>query len=313
MNGVVVIDKPAGLTSHDVVSEVKKILGARKAGHTGTLDPLATGVLPVCINEATKLAQFLSTEKKTYLATMLLGVRTDTQDTEGKITETSNKIVPEEDIRMALGRLVGKLKQIPPAFSALKLKGKPLYKYARAGEFPEVAARDVEIFSLNVKDVTFPYATFEISCSKGTYIRTVCSDIGDALGCGACLSGLRRLQSGFFTVDMAVSLETDNREEKKKELLSKMLPMVQSLPAYAAIEVSDDLVDKLRAGFQPDVDMIRQNVLSFLAAGDMIKFISPGGQLVAVAEMKVSAGVMDRQDGKAQAARMLRVFNSAKQ
>ncbi|MFZ3047554.1 MAG: tRNA pseudouridine(55) synthase TruB [Desulfatirhabdiaceae bacterium] len=313
MNGVVVIDKPAGLTSHDVVSEVKKILGARKAGHTGTLDPLATGVLPVCINEATKLAQFLSTEKKTYLATMLLGVRTDTQDTEGKITETSNKIVPEEDIRMALGRLVGKLKQIPPAFSALKLKGKPLYKYARAGEFPEVAARDVEIFSLNVKDVTFPYATFEISCSKGTYIRTVCSDIGDALGCGACLSGLRRLQSGFFTVDMAVSLETDNREEKKKELLSKMLPMVQSLPAYAAIEVSDDLVDKLRAGFQPDVDMIRQNVLSFLAAGDMIKFISPGGQLVAVAEMQVSAGVMDRQDGKAQAARMLRVFNSAKQ
>lgn len=313
MNGVVVIDKPAGLTSHDVVSEVKKILGARKAGHTGTLDPLATGVLPVCINEATKLAQFLSTEKKTYLATMLLGVRTDTQDTEGKITETSNKIVPEEDIRMALGRLVGKLKQIPPAFSALKLKGKPLYKYARAGEFPEVAARDVEIFSLNVKDVTFPYATFEISCSKGTYIRTVCSDIGDALGCGACLSGLRRLQSGFFTVDMAVSLETDNREEKKKELLSKMLPMVQSLPAYAAIEVSDDLVDKLRAGFQPDVDMIRQNVLSFLAAGDMIKFISPGGHLVAVAQMQASASEMAHQDGRTQAARMLRVFNRSNQ
>jgi len=313
MNGVVVIDKPAGLTSHDVVSEVKKILGARKAGHTGTLDPLATGVLPVCINEATKLAQFLSSENKTYSATMLLGVRTDTQDTEGKITETSDKIVSEEDIRLALGRLVGKLKQIPPAFSALKLKGKPLYKYARAGEFPEVAARDVEIFSLNVKNITFPYVTFEISCSKGTYIRTVCSDIGDELGCGACLSGLRRLQSGFFTEDMAVALGKGNQEDKKRTLLSKMLPMSQSLPAYTAIEVSDDLVDKLRAGFQPDVDMIRQNVLSFLAAGDMIKFISSGGQLVAVAEMQVSAGVMDRQDGKTQAARMLRVFNSVKQ
>jgi len=313
MNGVVVIDKPAGLTSHDVVSEVKKILGARKAGHTGTLDPLATGVLPVCINEATKLAQFLSTENKTYSATMMLGVRTDTQDTEGKITETSDKMVSEEDIRLVLGRLVGKFKQIPPAFSALKLKGKPLYKYARAGEFPQVAARDVEIFSLNVKDITFPYVTFEISCSKGTYIRTVCSDIGDELGCGACLSGLRRLQSGFFTEEMAVTLEKGDREEKKKELLSKMLPMAQSLPAYTAIEVSESMVEKLRAGFQPDVDMLRQNVLSFLAAGDMIKFTSSGGQLVAVAEMQVSAGVMDGQDGKTQAARMLRVFNSAQQ
>jgi tRNA pseudouridine55 synthase len=274
---------------------------------------MATGVLPVCINEATKLAQFLSSENKTYSATMLLGVRTDTQDTEGKITETSDKIVSEEDIRLALGRLVGKLKQIPPAFSALKLRGKPLYKYARAGEFPEVAARDVEIFNLNVKHITFPYVTFEISCSKGTYIRTVCSDIGDELGCGACLSGLRRLQSGFFTEDMAVPLGKGIQEDRKRALLSKMLPMSQSLPAYTAIEVSDDLVDKLRAGFQPDVDMIRQNVLSFLAAGDMIKFIGSGGQLVAVAEMQVSAGVMDRQDGKAQAARMIRVFNSAKQ
>ena len=313
MNGIVVIDKPAGLTSHDVVSIVKKILGAQKAGHTGTLDPLATGVLPVCINEATKLAQFLSSENKTYLATMLLGVRTDTQDTEGKITETSDKIVSEEDIRVALGRLVGKLKQIPPAFSALKLKGKPLYKYARAGEFPEMVARDVEIFRLNVKDISFPYVQFEISCSKGTYIRTVCSDIGDALGCGACLSGLRRLQSGFFTENMAVSLETDDREEKKRELLSKMLPMAQALPTYAAIEVNESLVDKLRTGFQPDVDMLRQNVLSFLAAGDMIKFIGPGGQLVAVAKMQVSAGAMDGQDGKIQAARMLRIFNIAQQ
>lgn len=313
MNGVVVIDKPAGLTSHDVVSEVKKILGARKAGHTGTLDPLATGVLPVCINEATKLAQFLSVEKKTYLATMLLGVRTDTQDTEGTVIERSNKVVSEEDIRSVLGRWAGKIKQTPPAFSALKHKGKPLYKYARAGEFPEIAAREVEIFSSNIRDVSFPYVKFEISCSKGTYIRTLCSDIGDELGCGACLSDLRRLQSGFFTEEMAVTLEQGNREKKKKELLSKMLPMAQSLPAYTAIEVSESLVDKLRAGFQPDVDMLRQNVLSFLAEGDMIKFVSSGGQLVAVAEMQMSAGVMDRQDGKTQAARMIRVFNNAKQ
>ena len=310
MDGIVVIDKPAGYTSHDVVSEIKKILGARKAGHTGTLDPLATGVLPVCINEATKLAQFLLAEKKTYLATMLLGIRTDTQDTEGKVTEKSDRVVSEEDIREALRRMVGKIQQVPPAYSALKLKGKPLYKYARAGEFPEISARNVEIFSLNVRDISFPYVTFDISCSKGTYIRTVCSDVGNALGCGACLSGLRRLRSGFFTEDMAVSLDNKALADKKKELLFKMLPMAQSLPTFAAIEVSESLADKLRAGFQPDVEMVRQNVLPFLAAGDMLKFITPGGHLVAVAQMQMPASEMANQDGRTPAAKILRVFKS---
>jgi tRNA pseudouridine55 synthase len=309
MDGIVVIDKPAGLTSHDVVSEVKRILGAKKAGHTGTLDPMATGVLPVCINEATKLAQFLSAEKKTYLATMLLGVQTDTQDTEGKVTQKSDRVVPEEDIREALGRMVGKMKQVPPAYSALKHKGKPLYKYARAGEFPEISARDVEIFSLNVRDISLPYVTFDISCSKGTYIRTVCSDVGNALGCGATLSGLRRLQSGFFTEDMALSLKDVPAAEKKKELLAKMLPMAQSLRIFAAIEVSESLADKLRAGFQPDVEMMQQNVLPFLAAGDMIKFINPAGHLVAVAEMQMPTSEMADRNGRTQAARMLRIFN----
>jgi tRNA pseudouridine55 synthase len=309
MDGIVVIDKPAGLTSHDVVSEVKRILGAKKAGHTGTLDPMATGVLPVCINEATKLAQFLSAEKKTYLATMLLGVQTDTQDTEGNVTQKSDRVVPEEDIREALRRMVGKIKQVPPAYSALKHKGKPLYQYARAGEFPEISAREVEIFSLNVRDISLPYVTFDISCSKGTYIRTVCSDVGNALGCGATLSGLRRLQSGFFTEDMALSLKDVPVSGKKKALLAKMLPMAQSLRIFAAIEVSESLADKLRAGFQPDVEMMRQNVLPFLAAGDMVKFISPAGHLVAVAEMQMPTSEMADQNGRTQAARMLRVFN----
>lgn len=311
MDGIVVIDKPAGLTSHDVVSIVKKILGVKKAGHTGTLDPLATGVLPVCINEATKLAQFLTAENKTYLATMLLGVRTDTQDTEGKVTEKSDPVVSEEGLREAFRRLVGKIQQIPPAYSALKHKGKPLYKYARAGEFPEIPAREVEIFCLNVRDISFPYVTFDVSCSKGTYIRTICSDVGNMLGCGACLSGLRRLQSGFFTEDMAVSLEYDAVADKKSELLAKMLPMAQSLPTFSAIEVSELLADKLRAGFQPDVEMLRQNVLPFLAAGDMIKFITSGGHLVAVAEIQVATSELAKQDGRTQAARMLRVFNGS--
>ena len=309
MDGIVVIDKPAGLTSHDVVSEVKKILGVRKAGHTGTLDPMATGVLPVCLNEATKLAQFLLAENKTYLATMLLGVQTDTQDTEGTVTETSGQVVSEQDVRTALQGMVGKIRQIPPAFSALKYKGQPLYKYARRGEFPEVSAREVEIFSISVRDISLPYVTFEISCSKGTYIRTVCADIGSALGCGGCLSGLRRLQSGFFTEAMAVSLSHDSAVDKQSRLLAKILPMAQLLPAFAAIEVSELQADKLRAGFQPDVDMMRQNVLPFLAEGDMIKFTNPDGDLVAVAEMQMPASAMALRDGKVRAAKMLRVFS----
>jgi len=184
-----------------------------------------------------------------------------------------------------------------------------LYKYARAGEFPKISAREVEIFSLNVRNISLPHVTFDISCSKGTYIRTVCSDVGNALGCGATLSGLRRLQSGFFTENMALSLEDVPVAAKKKELLAKMLPMAQSLRIFAAIEVSESLADKLRAGFQPDVEMMRQNVLPFLAAGDMVKFISPAGHLVAVAEMQMPTSEMADRNGRAQAARMLRIFN----
>ncbi len=309
MDGIVVIDKPAGLTSHDVVSKVKRILGARKAGHTGTLDPMATGVLPVCLNEATKLAQFLSMENKTYRATMLLGVRTNTQDIEGEITQKSDVVISEKDVRRALAVMVGKIRQVPPAYSALKHKGKPLYKYARQGEFPEIAPRNVEIFKIDVKDVLFPSVMFEISCSKGTYIRTLCADIGEMLGCGACLSGLRRLQSGFLTEGMAVSLD-DNTGDLKDRFLSGMLSLSRCLPSMAAIDVNEISVGKLKAGFQPDVNMIGPNVLPFLAAGDMIKFLSPDGHLVAVAEMLMPASGFGNQDGRTQAARILRVFTN---
>ena len=313
MNGIVVIDKPAGLTSHDVVSKVKKILGTRKAGHTGTLDPMATGVLPVCLDEATKLAQFLTAENKTYRATMLLGIETNTQDIEGDVIKKSDRTVSEEEIRMTLGRFVGKIKQVPPAFSALKHKGRPLYQYAREGTFPDVAARDVEIYRLEVLDISYPYVTFETDCSKGTYVRTICSDAGKEMGCGACLSGLRRLRSGFFTEAMAVTLQDDLSEGKKKELLTKMLTMAESLPEFTEIKVSEAMAEKLKNGFQPDVDMMRPNVLPFLAVGDMVKFVNHRGDLVAVAEMLLPQSAMAGQDGKSQAARMLRVFNDISQ
>ncbi len=210
---------------------------------------------------------------------------------------------------MTLGRFVGKIKQVPPAFSALKHKGRPLYQYAREGTFPDVAARDVEIYRLEVLDISYPYVTFETDCSKGTYIRTICSDAGKEMGCGACLSGLRRLRSGFFTEAMAVTLQDDLSEGKKKELLTKMLTMAESLPEFTEIKVSEAMAEKLKNGFQPDVDMMRPNVLPFLAVGDMVKFVNHRGDLVAVAEMLLPQSAMAGQDGKSQAARILRVFN----
>lgn len=313
MNGAVIIDKPEGKTSHDIVSEVKKILGVRKAGHTGTLDPMATGVLTVCLDEATKLTKFLAGEDKEYLATMLLGVKTDTLDSKGKIIATSDKFVSEEEIRAVITQMKGKIKQIPPAYSAVKYHGEPLYKWARRGIFLDKEPREVEINSIMIEDISLPRVTFRVDCSKGTYIRTLCSDIGERLGCGACLCGLRRLRSGFFSEEMAVSLSNHGNytyKDKKNELLEKILPMAKLMPLIIAVEVEDNFAARLRNGTQPSVEMMKEHVLPFLAAGDMIKFISREGDLVALAEMVVPVDKFTEFDSKDQAAKIVRVFNN---
>ncbi|MGV8058296.1 MAG: tRNA pseudouridine(55) synthase TruB [Smithellaceae bacterium] len=310
MDGVVIIDKPAGVTSHDVVSRVKRMLGAKKAGHTGTLDPMATGVLPVCLNEATKLARFLSDDSKEYSATMLLGVTTDTLDTEGKIIYQSDKVVPVEAIKAALAGMVGKIKQVPPAYSAIKHCGEPLYKWARKGIVIEAKPREVEIQHIIVEDILYPRVTFRVACSKGTYIRTLCADVGDLLGCGACLCGLRRLRSGFFSEDMAIPLGNSAHGEKGRELLEKMLPMTKLLPLLASVEIEDGFADRLRDGFQPSVETMKAHVLPFLETGDMVKFINSRGYLVAIAEMVTPVSNFSEIDEKSQAARIVRVFNN---
>jgi tRNA pseudouridine55 synthase len=307
MNGVIVIDKPAGKTSHDVVSDVRKILGIRKAGHTGTLDPLATGVLPVCLNEATKLTGFLAGEDKEYLATMMLGVRTETMDTEGKIISRSDNSVSEEEIISVVSRMTGKIQQIPPAYSAVKYCGRPSYKWARSGVVIDLKPREVTIHSIAVENISFPRVTFKVHCSKGTYVRKLCSDMGEALGTGACLSGLRRLQSGIFSEKMAVVLD-DFVSGHKEELEKKILPMTQLLPLLATIELKDQSAVKLRNGWQPSVDMLKEHDLPLLKAGDMVKFTS-GGCLLAVAEMLDPVSNLSEFDGKTQAARIVRVFN----
>ena len=310
MDGVIIIDKPAGKTSHDVVSEVKKILGVKKAGHTGTLDPMVTGVLPVCLNEATKLAGFLTGEDKEYLAIMLLGVKTDTLDIEGKIISQSDNFVTEEEIRAAMTQMVGKIKQVPPAYSAVKYCGKPLYKWARKGVLLDVEPREVKIHSIVIEDISFPRVTFRVVCSKGTYIRTLCSDVGDLLGLGACLYSLRRLRSGYFSEEMGVSLNNYEDNNKKNKLLEKILPMAELLPLLTTIELEDHSAAKLLNGWQPSVEMMKEQDLPFLKAGDMVKFISDSGYLLAVAEMVAPVNKFSEFDGKRQAAKIVRVFNN---
>ncbi len=300
MNGVVVIDKPAGKTSHDVVKDVKKALGVRKAGHTGTLDPLATGVLPVCINEATKLAPFFSLDTKEYRVTMLLGVKTDTQDIEGKVTASAEPQAGSGEIVHVLNGFVGKIEQIPPRYSAVKFRGKSLYKWARKGVSVELHPRRVEISNIEILEVKMPYVTFNVSCSKGTYIRSLCSDVGDVLGCGACLAALRRMRSGRFVEGAAVSLE--------KVDVNNVISMVDALPDFPFIPVDHAFAGKLREGYQPVAETVGLFHIPFIDAGDVVMFTDKRRCLVAIAKMLYSSDQFSTLDGKKQVMKILRVF-----
>ncbi len=206
---VIAIDKPAGLTSFQVVNRVRRIFGVKKAGHTGTLDPAATGLLVVCLGRATRLAQFITQGDKVYEGTLTLGIMTDSYDAEGQIVET--RPLPDglsrESIAEMASRFIGTIEQAPPPFSAAKHKGVPLYKLARKGIEIKKEPRKVEVFSFEITSVDLPHVGFRINCSKGTYIRSIAHDLGQLIGCGAILSGLRRTRSGHITIEEAVGLE----------------------------------------------------------------------------------------------------------
>ena len=207
IDGVLLLDKEAGLSSNDALMQAKRLLNAQKAGHTGTLDPFATGLLPLCFGEATKFAQDLLDADKTYEAVVHLGVRTTTGDTEGETVQSGTAGVTVSQIEAALARFLGEIEQIPPMYSALKRDGKPLYEYARAGITLERAARRVTIHELTLLDYRAPFLRVRVRCSKGTYIRVLGEDIGAALGCGAHLHALRRTAVGKLSIEHAMTLE----------------------------------------------------------------------------------------------------------
>ncbi|MCK4857688.1 MAG: tRNA pseudouridine(55) synthase TruB [candidate division Zixibacteria bacterium] len=209
MNGFLLIDKPSGITSFAVVRQVRDILKVKKVGHCGTLDPLATGLLIICLDRATKLAQLVIDQSKSYLAEVMLGWRSDTYDRDGKLTEVkTTDSISEREVRAALDRFRGVIRQRPPIYSAIKHQGKPLYKYARDNIVVETEEREVTIEALELVDYAPPAITLEVSCSKGTYIRSLAHDLGELLGCGAYVNSLRRTHIGRFTCEEAITLET---------------------------------------------------------------------------------------------------------
>ena len=256
MNGVINLFKPRGMTSHDAVNILRKILKTKKIGHTGTLDPNASGVLPLCIGKGTRIAEYLLDSDKEYVGELTLGYRTDTQDIDGKIISSSNKIVNEEDIIGAMSRYTGDLSQLPPMYSALKHKGKKLYELAREGKTVERTPRNIKIYEqkiLNIEECR--KIIFYTKCSRGTYIRTLCDDIGLDLGTFGYMSYLLRVGVGSFKIENSYSIEyikTLNSEEISKIII----PMDKALSHLEMFTVPENFYDKLVNGVILEINLI---------------------------------------------------------
>lgn len=239
MDGIINVFKPTGMTSHDVVSFIRRTAGQKKVGHTGTLDPNAVGVLPICLGRATKVAQFLSDDKKSYRCEVVLGKQTDTQDRYGKVINSSDKKVSKEEIVDAINSFKGEIKQIPPMFSALKVNGKKLYELAREGKSVEIKSRDITIYNINIISVSDNSAIFDVECSKGTYVRTICNDIGQKLGTYGYMNFLLRSQVGKFTCDNALTIEEIEQSKESGNFENLLKPIDFALYTYKKLFVDD--------------------------------------------------------------------------
>jgi tRNA pseudouridine55 synthase len=276
IHGVLLLDKHAGHSSNDVLIKAKRLLNAQKAGHTGTLDPFATGLLPLCFGEATKFAQDLLDADKTYETVVHLGVATTTGDTEGDVLET------REQVEQVLTRFRGEIDQVPPMYSALKRDGKPLYEYARAGVTLEREARRVTIHALQLLDYQAPYLTLRVTCSKGTYIRVLGQDIGAALGCGAHLKALRRTQVGTLTIEHAVTLDRLS-ETPESERANTLAPVDALLSTFPSIVLQEEMAKRFLHGQR--LALGKEGVAPSHQKGRMRVYRETNGQLLGTAQL----------------------------
>lgn len=287
MNGVLVINKPQNWTSHDVVNKARGLLREKKIGHTGTLDPLATGVLVLCIGKATKIARYLEADDKEYIAELKLGATTDTLDSTGCILETREYHPPSRDeVLRALNKFLGNILQRPPAYSAVKVSGVPSYRLARQGTVLEHKERPVTISGITLLEYRDPLVRFSVTCSKGTYIRTLCAEIGAFLGAGAHLTALVRTRSGRFRIEQAIDLEQLNEKVSLGIAEQALLPLSEALGSLAAVIVDASEARRISHG----------NTIPLppgFAVNDsqpLIQVLDRDGHLIAVA--KTSAGVI---------------------
>ena len=248
MNGIIIIDKPLGRTSHDMVYEMRKVTGIKKIGHTGTLDPMATGVLPVCIGSATKMADMLTLSDKSYIAELVLGRTTDTQDADGKVLTECEVNCSEEEIRCAVNSFVGEIEQVPPMYSAIKQNGKKLYELARQGIEVERKPRKVTINSIDILEISGERVKIDVSCSKGTYIRTLCEDIGKKLGVGAYMNTLRRTRTGQFTIEESHTLSEIKELKESGGIESIIIPADRMFEEYPSVTLNPKQVKSVTNG-----------------------------------------------------------------
>jgi tRNA pseudouridine55 synthase len=290
INGFVVIDKPAGITSHDVVSRVRRILGTRKVGHTGTLDPFATGVLPIAVHDGTKTIPFLDEGVKCYEALMQLGVATDTLDMTGTVLRESDfSSISEQQLLNIFNHFTGSIMQIPPMYSAIKQGGQPLYKLARMGQEVERAARPVEIHSIELLSFTLPFVSIRVTCSRGTYIRTLADDIGAMAGCGAALKELRRTASGPFEIGAASTLDALACAAEAGEVASLCISPFEALAHLQDIPLTDAGLAKVSFGRSPLWQETTGNADVMSNAGELAR-LSHNGLLIAVARLQAGGG-----------------------
>jgi tRNA pseudouridine55 synthase len=277
-SGILLIDKPEGVTSFEVVRRARKALGIRKIGHLGTLDPMATGLLPLCLLEATKLVPYLMPGSKVYRATVRLGITTDTQDATGVVVARCETLPAPEEIYRAAAAFVGEVTQIPPRYSALHCQGERAYRLARRGEAVELAPRTVTVYELVVDEVALPEFTMTVRCSQGTYVRTLAQDLGEALGCGAHLSALRRLAVGSLRVEEAITLEA-LAKLGREELAQRIIPLAHCLPGMRPVEVGPAEARQLRQG------QLLARALEDFKDGEQVQVLA-NAELVAVAQVR---------------------------
>jgi tRNA pseudouridine55 synthase len=258
LNGVIIVNKEKDFTSHDVVAKLRGIVKQKKIGHTGTLDPQAEGVLPVCLGNATKLCDILTDKKKEYVAELLLGVTTDTQDLTGTILKEMPLEADEETVRKAVLSFLGKSMQIPPMYSALKVNGKKLYELARQGKEVERQAREIEIYELEILSVSLPEVKFRVLCSKGTYIRALCADMGEKLGCGGCMKSLVRTKVENFYLENAHTLSQIEEIRDGGELETLVIPVDEIFAGLQKIQIRQEYAAALENGNVCQLSMISE-------------------------------------------------------